>query len=67
MERDEVVALMESSKTPAEWDANIEKVKAAHDGNYPGYWYEAILKSGLADRVIKAAGDPQGASIRIVR
>jgi len=67
MERDEVVALMESSKTPREWDANCRKVKAAHGGKYPPCWYEAIIASGLADRVIKAAGDPRGASIRVVR
>jgi hypothetical protein len=57
---------MESSKTPQEWNDNCRKVKAAFDKRYPPFWYEAIIASGLADRVIKAAGDPHGASIRVV-
>ena len=42
----DVVSLMESSKTEAEWDANCDKVKAANNG-YPQFWYAAIVLSGV--------------------
>jgi hypothetical protein len=56
---------MESSRTPREWNANCATVKASHDGHYPAYWHEAIIASGLADKTLKAAGYPQGASIGV--
>lgn len=65
MSEEEVVKLMESSKTVGEWNANCQKVKDASGGAYPEFWFTAVIKSGLADRVIKAAGDPHGASIRV--
>jgi len=50
MNRQDVIALMKSSKSEAEWNANCDKVKAACDG-YPAFWCEAIVLSGLAARV----------------
>ena len=50
MEKSEVIALMESSKSDREWNANCDKVKEACNG-YPDYWYSAIVLSGLCDRV----------------
>lgn len=47
MTENEVVELMLSSKTELEWDDNCDKVKAAHGGFYPAYWFNAILVSGL--------------------
>lgn len=44
----EVVDLMASSKSSQEWDDNCTKVKAKNGGNYPFFWYRAILVSGLA-------------------
>jgi hypothetical protein len=44
----EVVDLMASSKSSEEWDANCETVKRKNGGNYPRFWYTAILASGLA-------------------
>jgi len=49
-----VIALMESSKTPAEWNANCDAVKAAN-GGYPSFWYSEIVMGGLADRVLKTS------------
>ena len=46
MNEKEVVALMESSKSEAEWNANCDKVKAAC-GGYPDYWFGSIIGSGL--------------------
>ena len=48
--RDGVLALMESSKSEAEWNANCDRVKAAN-GGYPDFWYATIVESGVLARV----------------
>jgi hypothetical protein len=48
----QVEALMESSKTEAEWNANCDKVKEVFAGQYPGFWYAAIVISGLMARTV---------------
>ena len=63
MTEQEVVALMESSTTEAEWNANADKVKEACN-DYPPFWYRAIVMSGLASRTAKRWGSD--ASIKIV-
>ncbi len=50
MNEAQVVALMETSKSEAEWNANCDKVKKACDG-YPSFWYEAVIASGRAARL----------------
>lgn len=55
MTRDEVNRLMKSSKNATEWDNNCDRVKLAVangqikevSGDYPVYWYEDIILSGL--------------------
>jgi len=46
MNKDEVIKLMESSKSEIEWNANADKVKKACNG-YPDFWYKAIVISGI--------------------
>ena len=46
----EVKTLMFGSRTEQEWNANADKVKAAC-GGYPGFWFPAIIQSGLIERV----------------
>lgn len=59
MTEQEVVALMESSKSEMEWGANCDKVKAACNG-YPQFWYKAIVLSGVAKRIAnKWGGDAE--------
>lgn len=53
--REQVVKLMESSQSEAEWTENCDTVKATF-GDYPDYWYEAILKSGVAKRTLAKFG-----------
>lgn len=50
MSQDEVIALMESSKSRDEWNANADIVKASC-GGYPSWWYAVIVLSGLLGRV----------------
>lgn len=53
MTSEQVISLMKSSKTVKEWNANCDKVKAAFNGQYPSYWYELIILSGLFSQVTK--------------
>ncbi len=48
MTEEQVVELMKSSTTEAEWNANCDKVKADAGGDYPSFWYKAIVQSGIA-------------------
>jgi hypothetical protein len=66
MTQDQVVALMESSKTRDEWNANCDAVKAAC-GGYPDFWYAAVILSGLAGRVAARWGSEARRSMRCFR
>lgn len=69
MTREEVTALMASCTTAAEWKAATVKVKTAcgRPGfpEYPDYWYEDIIKSGLCDRVTASFYDGLGSGFAI--
>lgn len=54
MTQEEVLALMRSSKSETEWNANCHKVKAAHDGHYPAYWFAEVIQSGLITEALGA-------------
>ncbi len=51
MTQDEVILLMDSSKSEEQWNANCDRVKEAHGGQYPNYWFMSIVVSGLMTRV----------------
>jgi len=43
----EVVKLMESSRNEDDWNIKASRVKEAFGGTYPGFWYKAIIQSGV--------------------
>ena len=43
----DVVSLMQSSKSESAWNDNCDKVKAANGGDYPSFWFAAIIMSGV--------------------
>jgi len=51
----EVKALMESSKSEAEWNRNCDEVKRRCNG-YPKFWYPLVVQSGMASRVAASFG-----------
>jgi len=51
MNQESVVQLMRSSQTQSEWNQNCKKVKEAHGGQYPPFWFAAIVHSGLSSEV----------------
>lgn len=55
MLENEVVALMKSSRSEDEWNANTDKVKAECNG-YPAFWYKAVVMSGLMGQVAATWG-----------
>ena len=54
--KDDLVALMKSSKSEKEWNDNCDKVKAANGRQYPSFWYMAIMVSGIAHTVQSSWG-----------
>lgn len=53
MSEEEVIALMESSKSEAEWNRNCQEVKRKC-GGYPPFWFPLIIMSGLRERVAES-------------
>ncbi len=48
MSQIEVVELMKSSTSEDSWNQNCDKVKAVFGGQYPLFWYSAIVLAGIA-------------------
>lgn len=51
MTQDEVMALMESSKSDKEWNDNCEIVKRAHGGGYPDWWFTVMIMDGKISEI----------------
>jgi hypothetical protein len=51
MSEAQVVQLMESATSEADWHAKCDQVRRACGGQYPAFWYAAIVQSGLTRRV----------------
>jgi len=60
----EVVELMKSSNTEEEWNSNCDRVKNTFGGQYPTYWYSAIVMSGVASETAAKWGSD--AEIKII-
>ena len=50
MTREDVIALMKSSKSVEEWNKNADAVKAEF-GGYPDYWYTEIMVLQISNEV----------------
>lgn len=50
MNETEVIALMETSKSTAEWNTNVAEVKR-RCGDYPQFWYPTMMLSGRFDKI----------------
>lgn len=51
MTQQQVIDLMSSATSEADWNDKCDQVKEACDG-YPSFWFGAIILSGLASRVM---------------
>lgn len=52
LEQTEAVTLLESARTADEWNAAVDRIQRGHKG-YPAWWIEAVIESGLFERVSK--------------
>lgn len=46
-----VSELMRHSQSELQWDSHCDQVKAANNGDYPNFWFETIVLSGLMAEV----------------
>lgn len=67
MTEKQVVDLMKSSKNEREWNVNVDKVKAACGGDYPSFWFSAIVLSSVASNVAAKWGGDADIHISIVK
>ena len=65
MTEQEVIDLMERSKSANEWNDHCDKVKRAC-GGYPTFWWATIIKSGRADQIMARWGGSSGMTISSV-
>ena len=56
MTRSQVTDLMGGSRTLQEWLDNCNTVKSAFGGDYPNWWYEMIIISGIANETLDKIG-----------
>lgn len=54
----QVINLIKSSRSEHEWNANCDIVKKAFNG-YPNFWYNVIIRSGLANEVQESWTNPK--------
>ena len=45
--QDDVVTYMKSSKNSEDWNCRCDQVKDANGGDYPGFWFAAVILSGV--------------------
>ena len=64
---EEDFALMDSSQTGDEWDANCDKIKAKYNGSYPQDWYFQMIISGRAKRIGARFGSSMEVGVTVVR
>lgn len=62
MTKEECIALMKSSRDDNEWNHNCDKVKKAHGGGYPDYWYSTFIASGMINEILS---DPTANQFKI--
>lgn len=59
---DGVVAHMSETTSEADWNKRCNEVRAANGGNYPSFWYEKVVLSGLLDKTL----GPGSSDIKII-
>ena len=53
MTKEEVVALMKSSKSYIGWAKNCDMITRLFGGRVPWFWHDEIIKSGLLEKTKK--------------
>lgn len=61
MTHGEVVELMKSATSEADWNAKCDRVKSAFGGDYPDFWFAAIVLGGIYESTMRKIGAGQSA------
>lgn len=48
---DKDIADLKSTRSPEEWNAVCDRIKAANGGDYPDDWFERVSLSGLHSEI----------------
>lgn len=52
----EIMMALATAGSEKQWNEICDKVKAGHNGGYPEWWYEKVVKSNLARAVASLWG-----------
>ena len=55
-----VVSYMRAATSENDWNVRCNAVKQANDGNYPEFWYVAIVQSGVFHQKASEFGRSDG-------
>lgn len=47
----QVINLMRSARSEADWNNKCDIVKKAFSGSYPDWWFSTVIQSGLMTQV----------------
>lgn len=67
MTEQQVIQLMESSKSEEEWNDNAQRVKEEFNGMYPSFWFAAIILSGVAKRTASKFGQSADINTSVIK
>ena len=62
---DQVAAFMSSATSAEDWDNKCDLVKEAFGGDYPSFWFQTILQSGVAKRTLAKFGETDELTIHL--
>lgn len=57
MSRDDYVEKFRNAPTEGAWNDLIREVKRDHGGEYPSWWYDSMIASGIVDRKAREFGN----------
>lgn len=56
MTREDYVRKFEDAGSEREWNALLSAMKGEHGGQYPDWWYGAMIATGIVDRKAREFG-----------
>lgn len=66
MNPQQVIDLLKTSESEAQWNANCDTIKKAC-GGYPDFWWNDIILSGVMRRIANRWGGDDQVRIRTIR
>lgn len=51
MEEDDYLTQLKACDTADDWNQTCDRIKHDHGGDYPSWWFESVIMSGLMRRI----------------